>query len=30
VIYVIPGADGWALTEEDLLLDKFAYFRDIE
>lgn len=30
VIYVIPGADGWALTDEDLLLDKFAYFRDIE
>lgn len=30
VIYVIPGADGWALTDEDLSLDKFHYFRDIE
>jgi hypothetical protein len=30
VIYVIPGADGWALTAEDLQLDKFHYFRDIE
>ena len=29
VIYVIPGADGWGLTAEDLQLPKFHYFRDI-
>lgn len=30
VIYVIPGADEWGLTDEDLRLEKFHYFRDIE
>jgi hypothetical protein len=30
VVYVIPGADGWALTNEDLALEKFHYFRVVE
>lgn len=30
VIYVIPGAPGWALTDEDLVMEKFHYFRPIE
>lgn len=30
VIYVIPGVDGWGLTESDLKQEKFHYLRPIQ